>query len=131
MTFNIMLHIVSRCTLMLFFFFFISFFKLFFETIILSVFLFRLKELCQDCFHSNEDKELGENGQQHLSTTVAHTVFCSLSLFYFSISNMRCREENAQSLVKSLQLHGRVCTFVNNLLAVLCTCSIGGKVVLQ
>lgn len=59
------------------------------------------------------------------------TVFCSLSLFYFSILNMLCREENAQSLVKSLQLQGRVCTYVNNLLAVLCTCSIGSKVVLQ
>lgn len=31
----------------------------------------------------------------------------------------------------SAQLHSRVCTYVNNLLAVLCTCSIDSKVVLQ
>lgn len=61
-------------------------------------------------------------------------VFCSLSRAYFSISNVLCRigVGGGQTITcqASAQLHSRVCIYVNNL-AVLCTCSIDGKVVLQ
>lgn len=64
------------------------FFKLFSETVILSLFFKIQIERVKFCwyFYSNE----GENGKQHLCMTAAQ-YFVVLSLVYFSISNALCR----------------------------------------
>lgn len=71
----------------------------------------------------------GDKGQQHLSMMVAHNILESITVLFFYLEHA-LQKENAHSLVKPLQLNGRTCTYVNNL-AVLCTRSIKGKVVLQ